>query len=139
MQKRWAVVLSFAMTLGVAYSPGIAAADDAALDHFERRIRPVLVEHCYPCHSQASGVSQGSLRLDTAEAMRRGGDSGPVFYAEAPHDSLLLQALRYEGYEMPPSGKLPDETIAAFAEWVAAGAADPREGDETVVDPPKVD
>jgi hypothetical protein len=139
MQKRWAVALSFAATLGVAFSPGIAAADDAALDHFERRIRPVLVEHCYPCHSQASGVSQGGLRLDTAEAMQRGGDSGSVFSAEAAHDSLLLQALRYEGYEMPPSGKLPDETIAAFTEWVAAGAADPREGDETIVDPPKVD
>ncbi len=138
MRKGWAVVLSLASAVGVALSPVVAAANDAALDHFERRIRPALVEHCYPCHSQASGVSQGALRLDTAEGLRQGGDSGPLISAETPQVSLILQALRYEGYQMPPSGKLPDETIAAFAEWIAAGAPDPREGDDPGVAPPAI-
>ncbi|QDV78617.1 PSD1 and planctomycete cytochrome C domain-containing protein [Botrimarina mediterranea] len=139
MRKRWVAVLSLASTLAWALLAGGAFGDGSALDHFERRIRPVLIEHCYPCHSQASGVTQGGLRLDTAAAMRRGGDSGPVLSADTPDDSPLLQALRYEGYEMPPSGKLPDETIAAFAEWIAAGAHDPREGDEPITDPPTID
>ncbi|MEX2188197.1 MAG: DUF1553 domain-containing protein [Pirellulales bacterium] len=102
------------------------------LDFFERKIRPMLLEHCYACHSQqakADGKLKGGLRLDTAAGWRTGGDSGPAIVPGKPDESLLIEALRYESYEMPPKGKLPDAVIADFAAWIAAGAADPRTGD----------
>ena len=105
-----------------------AADGPESTDFFERRIRPVLAKHCYECHSADSGKIGGSLLLDTREASRRGGDSGPAIVPGEPDSSLLLEAIRYEGYEMPPSGPLPKNVIADFEKWVKAGAIDPREG-----------
>ncbi|MEW4530247.1 PSD1 and planctomycete cytochrome C domain-containing protein [Maioricimonas sp. JC845] len=96
-------------------------------DWFETHIRPVLVKHCYECHSTESGTPKGGLLLDTRNAMREGGDSGPAVVPGDVDASLLLEALRYESYEMPPSGKLPDEVIAKFEQWIARGAVDPRD------------
>ena len=95
---------------------------------FEKHIRPVLVEHCYQCHSPRAPKLQGGLRLDTREKLRRGGDSGPVFAAGAPGKSLLIQAIRHDGLEMPPDKRLPDRIIVNFEKWVAMGAPDPRTG-----------
>jgi hypothetical protein len=105
-----------------------------SLDFFERHIRPVLIEHCYACHSSEGGVVQGGLRLDSAEAMQRGGDSGALFEPGQLEESLLLSVLNWEQYEMPPSGKLPDATIEHFREWIEMGAPDPRQ--ETDGQPP---
>ncbi|MGE3241348.1 MAG: DUF1553 domain-containing protein, partial [Pirellulales bacterium] len=95
-------------------------------EFFESHIRPVLVEHCYECHSADAKVLQGGLRLDTAEQTRAGGDSGPAVVPQKPGESLLLAALKYESLEMPPSGKLPDGVIQDFERWIAMGAPDPR-------------
>ena len=100
--------------------------DSAALEFFESRIRPVLAEHCYSCHSAAAGAPKGDFRLDTAAQLRRGGPAGPVIEPGNPGDSTLISALKYESYEMPPAGKLPDNVIADFEHWVAMGAPDPR-------------
>ena len=100
------------------------------IEYFETHIRPVLVQHCYECHSAGSKVLQGGLRLDTAERSRAGGDSGPAIVPEKPGESLLISALKYESYEMPPSGKLPDAVIQDFEHWIAMGAADPARGRE---------
>ncbi|MEX0610960.1 MAG: PSD1 and planctomycete cytochrome C domain-containing protein [Pirellulales bacterium] len=97
-----------------------------AIEFFESHIRPVLVEHCYECHSAKAKVLQGGLRLDTADRLRAGGESGPVIVPHKPEESVLLAALRYELYEMPPTGKLPDAVIDNFAKWIALGAPDPR-------------
>ncbi len=110
-----------------------AESSRADLDFFEKKIRPVLVERCYSCHSaeaQAAGKLKGGLLLDTRVAMRAGGDSGP---AVTPHDidgSLLIESLRYDenSYQMPPDGKLADDVIANFEHWIQRGAADPRDG-----------
>jgi hypothetical protein len=98
-------------------------------EFFENRIRPVLVEHCYACHSRdaaANGKLKGNLYLDSREGMLRGGDTGPALVANQPADSLMLKAMHYEDYEMPPAGKLPDNVIADFTRWIADGAVDPR-------------
>ncbi|MBL9162165.1 MAG: PSD1 domain-containing protein [Planctomycetaceae bacterium] len=100
--------------------------EPAAVEFFETRIRPVLAEHCYACHSAAAGAPKGDFRLDSAEQLRRGGPSGPVIEPGKPADSTLISALKYESYEMPPSGKLPDNVIADFEQWIAMGAPDPR-------------
>ncbi len=114
--------------LGAADLRAVDATPDA-LEFFERRIRPVLVEHCYECHSAETDSPKGALWLDTAEGLLAGGDSGPAIEPGNPADSLLLSALRYESYEMPPTGQLPAEVIADFEHWIAGGAVDPRKGE----------
>ena len=107
-----------------------ANADDAQIDFFEKRIRPVLIEHCYKCHSADTKSPKGQLRLDTATASRAGGESGPAIVPGNPEDSLLLSALKYESFEMPPKQRLPAVVIADFEKWIRAGAFDPRKKQE---------
>ena len=94
------------------------APDPAQLKFFEERIRPVLVEHCYSCHSADAKSVKGGLVLDSREGILTGGDSGPALVARNAADSLLLQALKHESLEMPPERKLPDNVIADFAKWI---------------------
>jgi cytochrome c553 len=97
---------------------------------FEKKIRPVLAEQCFKCHSveaEQTKKLKGSLILDTRDGMRKGGDSGPAIVDGKPAESLLIQALKYDGdTKMPPKGKLPDSVIADFEQWVKLGAPDPR-------------
>lgn len=111
----------------VCAAPARAAEPKQAdLDFFEKRIRPVLVEHCFECHHPGKKV-KGGLRLDSRDGWSTGGDSGPAIEPGKPDDSLLLELIRYESTpKMPPKGKLPDEVIADFEKWIKSGAADPR-------------
>jgi hypothetical protein len=93
---------------------------------FENRIRPVLVKHCYECHSADSEEVGGKLLLDTREGLRTGGESGPAVVAGKPDESRIIQALRYDGIEMPPEQPLPEAVINDFVKWVKRGAPDPR-------------
>jgi hypothetical protein len=101
----------------------------ASVDFFEKEIRPVFADKCYGCHSSKLKSPMGGLALDTKSGWKRGGNGGPVIVPGDPAGSRLLQALTYKQTElrMPPTGKLPDEKIAAFEKWIAAGAPDPRE------------
>ncbi len=111
----------------------LLAADDAQRHTFERSVRPLLVQHCYECHSEKSGKRKGGLLLDTREGWQLGGDSGPALMPGAPEESLLIQAIRYTDpdLEMPPNGKLTNAEIATLENWVAQGAFDPRQGSTT--------
>jgi len=117
-------LLHVALALSLALA---GQSDAAALERFEKDIRPVLVEHCYRCHSVGAKKLQGGLLLDTRAGTLRGGDSGPALVPGKPGRSLLLSALRYEDLEMPPKGRLPDRVIADFERWVKEGAPDSRE------------
>jgi hypothetical protein len=115
--------------------------DEQDLQFFETKIRPVLVEHCYECHSAEAaerGKLRGGLRLDSPAATLRGGDSGPALEVHKPDESLLIAALKYEDFEMPPSGKLSDTTISDFEKWIKDGAVDPRTSTSEPV-PTKID
>ncbi|MFY9253995.1 MAG: DUF1553 domain-containing protein [Fuerstiella sp.] len=105
--------------------------DKAGLDFFEAKIRPVLIAHCYECHSAEAKNVKGGLLLDSREAAHKGGDSGPAVVPKDVDESLLIGALKYDGFEMPPKGKLPDAVIADFVKWVEMGAPDPRDGEVT--------
>jgi hypothetical protein len=99
----------------------------ADLRFFEQKIRPILAQHCYECHSSQAKKLRGGLRLDNRAGPLKGGNSGPAVVPGKPDDSLLIQALRYDGLTMPPKGRLPDQVIADFERWVVMGAPDPRE------------
>lgn len=109
---------------------GFGADEKAQREFFEKKIRPVLVKHCYQCHSADSKDIGGNLLLDHKDGMRSGGSSGPAVIAGKPSESLLIQALRYESSEMPPDAPLPETVIRDFEEWVSHGAFDPRETTE---------
>ena len=94
---------------------------------FEKRIRPVLVQYCYECHSAAAAEIGGELRLDSRPGARQGGESGPAVVPGDPDASLLLDAIRHRSRQMPPEEKLPEQVIADFETWIAADAFDPRD------------
>ena len=104
-----------------------AEGPEADFEFFETRIRPVLIAHCYECHSASAKVLQGGLRLDTRSTSRRGGDSGAAVIPQDTENSLLLSALRYDDLQMPPSGRLPQRVIDDFQQWIEMGAPDPRQ------------
>ena len=114
-----------------AATAGAAEPDRKGLDFFEAKIRPMLVKHCYECHSAgAAGKKKlkGGLLLDSRDGSRKGGESGPAVIPGKPDESLLISALKHDSFKMPPKGKLPDELIAHFVKWVEMGAPDPRDG-----------
>lgn len=96
---------------------------------FESRIRPVLHEHCYSCHSTAAKSIRGGLLLDSREGIRRGGDTGPSVVPGNTAESLIVEAMRHETFEMPPKEKLPAAVIEDFQTWIEDGAFDPRTAD----------
>ncbi len=107
-------------------------------EFFEKKIRPILVEHCYACHSAGAKKLQGGLRLDSREAMIAGGDSGPVLVPGDPRRSKFIEAVGYKNVDllMPPKAKLSETAIRDLHEWVKIGA--PWVGKSEVAAPNKV-
>ena len=108
------------------------------LDFFEKKIRPVLSENCYKCHSEKSEKIRGGLLLDTREGIRRGGDNGPAVVPGDVQESLLIEAIQHtnKDFAMPPEkegGKLSDAVIKDFEAWIKMGAPDSRDGKAKVV------
>lgn len=98
------------------------------LEFFERRIRPVLAEHCYECHSAGAKQIKGGLLIDSRAGLVRGGDTGAVVTPGDPEASLLIHAIRRTdpNLVMPPRHALSREVVSDFETWVRAGAPDPR-------------
>ena len=98
---------------------------DERLDFFEAKIRPVLATHCYECHGHKE---KGGLKLDSREAILKGGDSGPALVPGKPKESLLLTAVRHvdEELQMPPKKKLPGHIVADLKRWIREGAVWPE-------------
>ena len=97
---------------------------------FEAKIRPVLVKHCYECHSSEALINdklENELLLDTKAGIRKGGVSGPAVVPGKIETSLLIKAIQHDSFNMPPDTKLPPKVITDFIKWVEMGAPDPRE------------
>src|SRR6516162_2280546 len=104
--------------------------DPSSAEFFETKIRPVLHEHCLPCHGgDAKKAPKGGLRLTGRDAILKGGDSGPAVVAGEPGKSRLIEAVGYVNpdLQMPPKGKLPASAIADLTAWVKAGAVWPKD------------
>lgn len=122
------ILLSLAL-LGVVRAVEAADLPADQVEFFETRIRPVLAQDCYECHS-TGGKAKGGLVLDTRESLLQGGDTGSGLIPGKAEESLLIQAIRqeHEDLAMPKSGaKLDDSVIADFVKWVNMGAPDPRD------------
>src|SRR5579862_526216 len=122
--------------LGFAFlflcSPLLASElEPAALKFFEEKVRPILADNCYSCHSVNAKKLKGKLYLDSREGVARGGENGAVIVAGDPDKSRLIQAVRYKlkDTEMPPDGPLKAAEVAALEQWVKMGAPDPRTSD----------
>ncbi|MCC9644663.1 DUF1553 domain-containing protein [Rhodopirellula sp. JC740] len=115
------------LLLAYVHPVSLLADDAQQRDFFETRVRPLLSEHCYECHGEDADERQGGLRVDHGEFLLSGGDTGPALVAGNVDESLLIEAVRFDSYEMPPSGKLPDDDIAVLEKWIADGAYWPEE------------
>ena len=118
-------LLGFATTARAADTPS-----PDGVEFFEKKVRPVLVKHCYSCHSADAKKVKGEYRLDTRDGVLKGGASGPSVVPGDPAKSLLVQSVRHAdpSLKMPPDGKLAADEIAALEAWVKMGAPDPRAG-----------
>ncbi|HMF14655.1 MAG TPA: c-type cytochrome domain-containing protein, partial [Gemmataceae bacterium] len=116
-----------ALTAPVRAQP--PAAGPAGLEFFEKRVRPVLVEHCHQCHSTSAKKLRGGLLLDSRAGLLKGGDNGPAIVIGSPEKSRLLEAISYKNVDlqMPPKERLPGPVITDLAAWVKAGAVWPEE------------
>lgn len=114
-----------------AADTGLPAFTPEDFTFFEAKVRPLLAEHCFECHGDAK--QKGHLRLDSRESVLGGGESGAALIPLKPEESLLLQSVRYESFEMPPSGKLPDSAVAIFEEWIRRGVPWPGSDGKPVV------
>src|SRR5215510_14768753 len=115
-------------------APALAAPGEReSIDFFEKKIRPVLVENCYKCHSVESKKRKGELWLDSRAGILEGGKSGPVLVPGDPGKSRLIEAIRYRtpDLQMPPDNPLPPAVVADFEAWIRMGAPDPRVKDPT--------
>jgi mono/diheme cytochrome c family protein len=118
--------------VGSAPTPSFARAPEGEqevrspqdLEFFEKKIRPLLTERCYSCHSAKAEKLKGGLYVDSHEGLLKGGDSGAALVAGDPKKSLLIKAVRWvdEDLKMPPKKRLTDEQIADLETWVRAGA-----------------
>ena len=112
-------------------APSLRAAplNDSQREFFESRIRPILAQECYECHSEAT-KARGGLLLDSRPGWEKGGDSGPALVPGKPDDSLLIRSIAHEidDLQMPKTGaQLEPQILEDFRTWITMGAPDPRD------------
>ena len=120
------VFVMFAVSVSSTYAQSTGP-DPEWRDFFEQEIRPVLIQHCYTCHSSGADPIESGLQLDFRDGVLKGGRRGPAVLPGKPDESILLKAIQYEELEMPPSGQLPARVIDNFRKWIRKGAVDPRD------------
>ena len=122
------ILVPMALTGSSVHAQDDPGADDSKqIEFFESKVRPLLVNRCFECHSGTSQKLSAGLRLDSRVGITKGGDSGPAMIPGSPDKSLLIQAVRYEKNEMPPNQKLSSAEIAVLEKWVESGAVWPKE------------
>ena len=129
--RMWSRAIAVLIAAGLLWDVGgltspVRGDDSAAIQHFEKRVRPLLIAQCGKCHGVEKAES--GLRLDQGAGIERGGDSGAVIRTGKPDESLLIQAVRQTGdLKMPPGKKLSDAEIRDLETWVRNGAKWPTD------------
>jgi len=121
------IAAAHALAFASAWSAPTPLHPPADESFFEQKIRPLLAEYCYKCHSAKATKIKGGLRVDSREDLLKGGDNGPAISVDQPAESLFLKALQHgdEELQMPPKKKLPAAVIADFEKWIKAGTPFP--------------
>ena len=129
--------LLYSILFFVCSNAGAAEPTSADLEHFEKNVRPILIEQCFKCHSAESKNPKGGLRVDARAHLLAGGDSGPSIVPGSPEKSRLIEAVKYGNPDllMPPKAKLNDGQIRDLERWVKAGAPWPKEANAIVEGP----
>lgn len=123
----WSALIPRELNAAPADELASSAETDEKAEFFQEKVLPLLESRCFECHG-ADSEHKGDLNLGSRAAMLAGGESGPAIVPEDADGSLLIQAVRYEGFEMPPRSRMPDEEIEILSQWIADGAIWP-EGD----------
>src|SRR5262245_3720450 len=120
-------IAGFGLGARAAEQLAVAKDDPAGIEFFEKKIRPVMAERCYECHSAKAKKVKGKLKMDTKEDFEKGGETGKIVIPGDVEKSPIIKAVRWkdEDLQMPPKEKLPDEQIKLFEEWVKMGAPYP--------------
>jgi len=134
--------LAISLTVGIRFhgAATLQAAEPSQeptaeqLEFFESKVRPILVERCYECHSAKLEEPKGGLKVDSLPALLAGGETGPAVVPGNLKESLLIDAINYgDLYQMPPKSKMPEAEIATLTKWVEQGAPWPKEADPAAV------
>jgi mono/diheme cytochrome c family protein len=137
---RRACLLSSLGLAALTASASAAGVDPKGAEFFQKKIQPILTDHCYKCHSHSGEKIKGGLVVDSLSGLITGGDTGPAVVPGDPAKSLLIEAVSYtnDDLQMPPKGKkLSDEQIATLTEWVKMGAPWPEEPGKKVASRPR--
>ncbi|HUP78332.1 MAG TPA: PSD1 and planctomycete cytochrome C domain-containing protein [Pirellula sp.] len=121
------------LTGAMAFGQAEQALSTENVQFFEAKIRPVLVEHCYRCHSADGQGIRGGLSVENKDAMLAGGESGPAIVPGNLAESNLWSAINYIDFKMPPKNPLPRAVIEDFRKWIEMGATDPRVSSGVVI------
>ena len=133
---RLSIFITTSFVLASSLPVTLHAADQAdSAAFYNEEVLPILEARCFECHGPESEL-KGGLFLGNRDGFLEGGESGPAVDPDAPEDSLLLDAINYGSYEMPPDNKLPDDEIAVLTAWVKAGATIPEDSE---LERPEVD
>ena len=125
-----ALLTALTFAIGTSRAATAANAEPAnSPEFFEKRIRPVLSDQCFKCHSSNAEKLKGGLMLDSREAILKGGDTGPAVEPGDPEKSLLVDAIRWKDkdMQMPPKKPLAADDVACIEAWVKAGAPWPQD------------
>ncbi|MDB4775613.1 hypothetical protein OAG62_00665, partial [bacterium] len=134
----WAIALGIGGVVSISGGVSTTEADDdsvqtqvdaVGIEFFERKIRPILLEHCLDCHGEDPEALKGGFDLSHAAGTLAGGESGVAIIPGDPEGSALFQAVSYADKEfaMPPRGRLSDQQVADIRKWIEIGAPDPRD------------
>jgi cytochrome c553 len=98
--------------------------DETGAAFFESKVRPVLADNCFKCHSARAPKLKAGLYADSLQGLLKGGDNGPAIVPAHPEQSRLVEAIGYGNIDlqMPPKGKLSDQQIADLTQWIKMGA-----------------
>src|SRR2546422_7590215 len=114
----WMLLATLTLAIEVTGAASQAPSTAQSAEYFEAKVRPVLAANCYDCHTDER---MGGLRVDSRDALLKGGESGPAIVPGDPDKSLMIQAIRQtDKLKMPKGGHLKPEEIDALTEWVKA-------------------
>lgn len=120
----FAVVAGLGVSVSATADP-VRLAQNTDSINFSEEVWPIFLSRCVKCHGPET--QKGDLRLDSPEAIEKGGAFGPVIKAGEPDESVLYEFITLDPDEdeaMPAEGDpLTDEQKDLIYRWIEQGAS----------------